>query len=51
MMSESFFTIRIDSKVLKALKEFARKQDRSVGSVVRLAITEYLSQHTRKRKR
>ena len=36
-------TIRFDSKLMKKLKEYAKEQDRSIASVIRLILKEFFN--------
>jgi len=44
------FSLRIDGKTLKNLKKLARKEEKTAGSIIRLAIQNFLEGEKEKKK-
>lgn len=42
---QTSFNFKIDKEILKQLTEVAKKEDRTIASIIRLAINEYLKKY------
>lgn len=47
-MSDATFSVRLAKEVKEELKTIAKKEDRPIGSVIRLAILEYIKAYKEK---
>lgn len=44
-MEEAFISIRLSADVKRQLREFAKKTDRSIAAVIRIAVLDFLERH------